>query len=454
MSNLGFHGLFHRVASHPGIRASRFFYEKGSLWSPDREDGSSPPSLSGYDLLFFTISFEPDYLNVFRMLEQSNIPAAGSSRKIPLVVMGGVTVTSNGTVMAPVADLICRGDMEAMLPGLLELLDASYFVQAAAAPEIKKELLKTAAAVPGVYAPEIDADPPDPVFLPEITDPVHSVAVTGRTEFSNMFLIEIARGCRNTCTFCMTRCASPARTIERELLTETAARALPFAEKAGLVAPVVTDHPELAEIVLDLGGLGMKVSLSSLRADRFTERIAALLRENGQKSVTFAPETGSVELRRKIGKTLTDQELLSAVSVAAAHGIRRVRLYFMYGVPGETEQDIQAAADLAARAAGLMGRGGQLHLSVNPFVPKKRTVLQDLPLMPEQYYRTAQERLKKMLAGVAGVTVRFESLRGLQMHYVLSIGNARTGQLLLECLDQGMLRQFPRKALEEQGLES
>lgn len=439
MSNLGFHRLFHTVASRPGMRAARFFFDRGRAWSPDLPETAT----TGMDLLFFSLSFELDYLNLLSMLDQGGLSPlreerarAGRSR---LVVAGGIAVTANPLFLSPFADIICRGDMEMTLPVLLDLLAGAPFAD-------RQALLREASSLPGVFVPEVVEEPPGPAYLEALTEPAHSIAVTARTEFSRMFLVEIARGCRGSCLFCMTRCAAPFRLAPVDRVVELAGGARSASRKIGLIAPVVTDHPDLPALVQSVNRLGMTASFSSLRADRFTPSIARLVRENGQKTVTFAPETGSVELRRSLGKSLTDQALLASLALAQEHGVRRLRWYFMYGLPGERGEDLESIGRLVREAAVLLGRGAALSLSVNPFVPKNMTPLQDFPLYPMDYYREARARLQELLAGLPGVTARFESLRTLELHYYLSRGNGETGRLLLRFLREGDLRGFPRAA--------
>jgi radical SAM superfamily enzyme YgiQ (UPF0313 family) len=439
MSSLGFHRLFHLVASYPGIRAARLFFESGRAWSPD------PPEAA--DVLLFSVSFELDYPNILDMLEQAGLdPLRGERSGGPgrLVVVGGIAVTANPLPLSPFADIICRGDMEVSLPPLLGLLARAPFTE-------RGDLLGEAAALPGVYVPEPAetgrrGGVPEPAHLAEITEPAHSAVVTPRAEFARMFLVEVARGCRGSCLFCMTRCVNPFRSAPVARVVDLAGKARGFAGRVGLIAPVVTDHPRLEDLVRSLNRLGMRVSFSSLRADHFTPEIARLVRANGQRTVTFAPETGSVELRRSLGKPLEDRSLLAALSLGREHGARRFRWYFMYGLLGEREGDLDAIGRLVREAASLLAGGGELALSVNPFVPKRMTPLQDFPLYPPGYYQAARERLRELLAGIPGVTARFESLRTLALHYHLSQGSGETGLLLHRYRSEGGLRELVKAA--------
>jgi radical SAM superfamily enzyme YgiQ (UPF0313 family) len=279
---------------------------------------------------------------------------------------------------------------------------------------------------------------------PVIDNPAHTVVLSGNTEFSNMFLIEIGRGCRNSCSFCMTRCVhKPLRSVDPNVVIEKAKLAAGFTKRVGLIAPVLTDHAGLSDTVEELNHMQMTVSFSSLRADDFSEHLAGLLSRNGQSTVTFAPESGSEKLRRSIGKRLTDNALLNAVSIALDHGIRRIRYYIMIGLPDETSRDIEAVVNLATKTTELFPRRGvQLVLSINPFVPKMGTAMQYAPLHSMDYYSAVRSYILGELGRRSEVILRFESLRKLHLQYYLSIGDQRIGKLLCQYLSTGTMKGF------------
>jgi radical SAM superfamily enzyme YgiQ (UPF0313 family) len=445
MSNLGFHSLFHRVSAFRGIRTARFFIERGSeLFSPEaflpEKKGifrAAPPTLKSFDLILFTVAFELDYVNVVRMLKLSSIPTISSKRdeKCPLVITGGIAPSANPLPLSVFSDLVCVGDMEDLLEGILEILFTHDFRKS-------NEALGVVEKLKGVY--RTGGGAPTRWIKKDIAHPAHTVIITLKTAFQDMFLIEVVRGCRQNCTFCMTRCVTrPVRTVKSELITRTVKRVVSHTKKVGLIAPVLSDHPDLIEIVKQINALGCVVSFSSLRADAFTEELAGLLRANGQNSVTFAPETGTFALRRQIGKILTDEDLFHAVLLAVKNGIKKFRYYIMYGLPGETTDDIRSIALISKKTVDLISQAGcTLYLSVNPFVPKKGTALEHESIYPLDYYREMQHLLKKELEGIPRLSVKFETIRLLYMHYRLSLGTEETGYLLDECVSKGSMRQF------------
>ena len=444
MSNLGFQNLFHRASLFHGLQVHRFFIERdGMLHSPDLP-GEPGRVLGAYDALFFSLSFELDYIHMLSMLKASNIPMEREERVEgrPLIAAGGVAVTANPGILSSFADILYLGDMECGLEELITIMIESDFRCSVAS-------LRAFAHINGAYVPAVHGmEPVSKATLPAVGEPAHTVVLTGNTEFSNMFLIEIGRGCRNSCSFCMTRCVNrPLRSVDGRVVVEKAERVLAFTRRVGLIAPVLTDHRDLPGIVRQLNGMGMTVSFSSLRADDFNADIAMLLSDNGQKTVTFAPETGSEVLRRNIGKRLQDEALLDAVRTAMGYGIRRFRYYLMIGLPGETSHDIGAIVELVRKTVQLFSpHGAQLMLSINPFVPKMGTGMESARLYPMEYYETVRASLMQDFSGLEGVEYRFESFKKLYLHYYLSIGDDRIGRLLGQCIGEGSLRGFPAAA--------
>jgi radical SAM superfamily enzyme YgiQ (UPF0313 family) len=445
MSNLGFQSLYHRLSLFHGLQVHRYFTERdGTLYSPDRT-AKTDNVLQAYDAAFFSVSFELDYIHILSMLKSSGIEMEREKRmnRDPLIIVGGVAVTANPAVMGTVADIVFIGDMDCGLDDLLSLLLEHDF-------NFGSSVQEKLSHIRGAYVPSIHGQvkqgkmPLQKATLKSIRDPAHTVVLTGNTEFSNMFLIEIGRGCRNSCGFCMTRCVHrPLRSVPYEVVLEKSETAAGLTRRVGLIAPVLTDHEDLETIVKKLNDMNMTVSFSSLRADDFNDTIAELLKRNGQSTVTFAPETGSEELRKRIGKNLKDDALLQAVSVALEYGIRRIRYYFIIGLPGETSHDMENLVKLVKRTVhAFPRRGARLVLSVNPFVPKMGTAMQHHQLYSLDYYNAVRSYILGELNQIKEVSIRFESLKKLSVHYYLSIGDHRIGKLLAESLEAGSMREF------------
>jgi radical SAM superfamily enzyme YgiQ (UPF0313 family) len=475
MSNLGFQNLFNRVSLFHGIRTVRFFLEKNNeLYSPEITDPkkkemypSGVASLKGFDALFFSISFELDYINLIKMLIFSSIPPtcaerhSGGQRAWPFVVAGGIAVTANPYVISAVSEVAFVGDMEENLEKILDILIENIPVTRRGSGEkirnqnysLPGKLFEELDAVDGVYMNTVSGKTTTPKrsILKEIVEPAHTVVLTGGTEFSNMFLVEAVRGCKGSCLFCATRCLTgPVRPVKKKVIQKVMEKIPSGTKRAGLIGPVLTDNEELVDIVSMINEMGCSVSFSSLRADAYSDVIAGLLEKNRQNSVTFAPETGSLMLRKRIGKYLTDIELLNAVSLSVEHGIKNIRYYVMYGLPGEKFEDIKATADLVKKTVRLFKKPGYtLHISVNPFVPKKATPFESQKVLPKSYYMKMKEMLKGELSGTEAVSLKFDSFRNFYIHSILSIGDRDTGLKLCNSITNNSLKSFRKYAMEE-----
>jgi radical SAM superfamily enzyme YgiQ (UPF0313 family) len=447
MSNLGFQSLFHSVSLFHGVRAYRHFIEKDNqILSPDTPESIT---IRDSDIILFSVSFELDYPNILRMLTGSSIPPLREDRHgyHPTVVIGGIAPTANPDILSPFVDVVFTGEMECGLDDILRVMMAHTFQKS-------DRMLEELAAIRGAWVPAMgDGSTRQRVVVEQIEYPAHSAILARDTVFSDRFLVEIGRGCRNRCRFCMTRCMThPLRSVRKERVVHTVRRAIPHTDRVGLIAPVLTDHRELPSIVGGINRLGMKVSFSSLRADDFDQEVAKLLVQNHQRTVTFAPETGSVELRKRMGKTLTDRAIMRAIVIALENGITRFRFYLMFGLPGETDRDIRAIGGLVQDTVRILEkREGHLHISLNPFVPKKGTPLEAHPLYPLSYYRENKKNLEQLLGRFDAVSYRFETLRNLQLHYYLSMGGSDVGLLLLHCVRMGTFRGFAEAAEEKMG---
>ncbi len=434
MSNLGFLSLFHHISSVDGIRAYRVFIERNNkLFSPDITDNHYREILlNRFDAVFYSVSFELDYLNIIKMLKRSNIPPLKMRRSSadPIVIIGGITVTSNPDVLYEIADVVYTGDMEFGLNGIIEILFNKRFKK-------NDNLLADLKSIKCIYTGNDLTDNNHQKCKAEaIREPAHSIIVTKETVFSNKFLVEIARGCKNSCKFCMTRVANfPPRQVSGDIIIPLCEIAYRYTRNVGFIAPVVTDNPELVDIVKYINKIGMTVSFSSLRADRFNKSIAEIMRINHQRSITFAPETGTDRLRRIIGKVVTNDRILESVKIAVESGIKNFRYYFMYGLPDETEDDINGIVELSKETLSLIGKKGTLHLSINPFIPKRGTQFQNESLYDPEYYKYIKDNIYRLKSEFGkNISIKFESLKIICTHYALSVGNRNVGVVIADRL--------------------
>ena len=246
-------------------------------------------------------------------------------------------------------------------------------------------------------------------------------------------LIEVVRGCANLCRFCWAGYNYlPVRAFPKDRILDIARRAKPHANRAGLVSIALCDHPDIEEILTGLVDMGYAISPASLRLDDLTPTILDLLHRSGEKTITIAPEVGSDRLRRVINKTVTNDEILNAAEMIFAEGFENLKLYFMIGLPTETDEDLVAIRDLTLQLRDIMmrharGRGhvGRIVGSVNPLVPKPGTAYQWLPMEDDRVVEGKIARTRSLLAGIDNVYFNIKSERHSFYQALMSLGDRR-----------------------------
>jgi len=269
-------------------------------------------------------------------------------------------------------------------------------------------------------------------------DPPATGIFTPDTEFGSRFLVEVVRGCANLCRFCWAGYNYlPVRAFPKERILELAERARQHSSRVGLVSIALCDHPDIEEILTRLSAMGYSISPASLRLDDITPTIVRLLRESGERSITIAPETGSDRLRRVINKTITNDEILASAEMIFASGMENLKLYFMIGLPTETDEDLVAIHDLTLQLRDIMlkyarGRGhiGRIVGSVNPLVPKPGTAYQWLPMESDEVIERRIRRMRSLTAGIDNVYFTIKSERHSFYQALLSLGDRRVAPII------------------------
>src|SRR5687768_14810512 len=400
MSNLGFQTVYKLFNEETDIVCERFFLPPKSELAAQVAAGAplitleSQTPVRDFDVVAFSVSFEWDYTNVLTLLRLAGIPARAEQRTHhdPLVLIGGAVTFVNPEPLALFADVIAAGEGEALIPALLQA-----FKQASD----RDDLLRRLVAERGYYVPSFydvqyaangtiasyvarpGTDAPAVVKkaalkTTDAVDPPATTIFTPETEFGSRFLVEVVRGCANLCRFCWAGYNYlPVRAFPKDRILQLAERARAHSSRAGLVSIALCDHPEIEEILTRLSAMGYSISPASLRLDDLTPTIVKLLRESGERTLTIAPEVGSDRLRRVINKTITNDEILAAAELIFSSGFESLKLYFMIGLPTETDEDLVAIRDLTLQLHDIMlkharGRGhiGRIVGSVNPLVPK------------------------------------------------------------------------------------
>ena len=460
MSNLGFQTVYRLFNESDDVVCERVFLPPKQELQEALRAGvrlatlESQLPVADVDVLAFSVSFEWDYTNVLTMLRLAGVPLRADERddRHPLVVLGGAISFLNPEPLAPFVDLVCAGEGEVLVPDLVKAIGEGRGHAA---------ILRRLVGRPGMYVPalveirydvdgRVDGFAPaadSPVRVPvtkaalkaaEMAEPPATTVFSPDTEFGSRLLIEVVRGCANLCRFCWAGYNYlPVRAFDADRILRLAETARPYSSRVGLVSIALCDHPEIERILGRLHELGYRISPASLRLDELTEPIVRLLRASGERSITIAPETGSDRLRRVINKTVTNAQILDRAELVFAAGIENLKLYYMLGLPTETDEDLVAIRDLTAAIRDLMmryarGRGavGRIVASVNPLVPKPGTAYQWMPMEAAPVTERKMRRLRQLVAGLDNVYFNIKSERHSYYQALLSLGDRRVAPVI------------------------
>jgi radical SAM superfamily enzyme YgiQ (UPF0313 family) len=458
MSSLGFQTVYRLFNDIEDVVCERVFLppkqelrEQLAAGAPLLTLESQTP-VSQFDVVAFSVSFEWDYTNVVTMMRLAGVPVRAAQRTAldPLVVVGGAVTFVNPEPLAPFADVIAAGEGEVLIPDLVDVLrqrvdrDEALFQLAARrgfyipsfytvhyAPDGKIAAFEPSPGAPGVVKKAA-------VKSADRLDPPATSIFTPDTEFGSRFLVEVVRGCANLCRFCWAGYNYlPVRAFPADRILELAQKARQHSSKAGLVSIALCDHPEIERLLRGLLDMGYSISPASLRLDDLTDPIVRLLKESGERSITIAPETGSDRLRRVINKTVTNDEILAAAEIIFANGIDNLKLYFMIGLPTETDEDLDAIRDLTMALRDIMlkharprGHVGRIVGSVNPLIPKPGTAYQWIPMEDPSVTDRKAKRLRHLLADIDNVYFNIKSERHSYYQALLSLGDRRVADTI------------------------
>ena len=461
MSNLGFQTVYRLFNEMEDVVCERVFLPPRQELQDQRSAGlklltlESQTPVKDFDVFALSVSFEWDYPNVLTMLRLAGLPIYAAERQAgrdPLVVLGGAVTFVNPEPLALFADVVAAGEGEELVPTLVQRIreatsresllrsigqDRGFYVPSAWTPEYEPDgTLRGMTGDParGGPAPVRKAA----VKTTALLDPPHTQIFTPDTEFGSRFLIEIVRGCANLCRFCWAGYNYlPVRAFETNRILALAEAARSSANRVGLVSIALCDHPEIDTILERLAGMGYSISPASLRLDDLNESIVRRLVTSGERGVTIAPEAGSDRLRRVINKTFTNEEILDKANLLFANGVENLKLYFMIGLPTETDEDLVAMRDLTAQLRGIMlhhgrtrGRVGRIVASVNPLIPKPGTAYQWLPMEDPAITDKKSKRLKKLVADLDNVYFTVKSERHSYYQALMSLGDRRVAPVI------------------------
>jgi radical SAM superfamily enzyme YgiQ (UPF0313 family) len=453
ITSLGYQIVWATLALRSDLQVSRLFTDI-------HEELPAHPELLG-----FSVSWELDYVNILKLLENLEIPLRSIHRNQhhPLVFGGGPVLTANPEPFADFFDVILLGDGENLLGNFVDA-----YQQVRGADRLTK--FRHLAKVPGVYIPslyevkyhnhegQIEAILPLDSEIPAIIEKQTyrgnilsaSTVVTEKAAWENIYMVEVVRSCPEMCRFCLASYLTlPFRTANLETsLIPAIEQGLTVTNRIGLLGASVTQHPEFNDLLNYLSHPKfeeVRLSIASVRTSTVTEKLAKILAQRGTKSLTIAVESGSEKVRKIINKKLETEEIIQACTNAKAGGLSGLKLYGMVGIPGEEIEDVEATIAMM-KSLKKASPGFRLTLGCSTFVPKAHTPFQWLGVNPD-----AEKRLKKLQKELGKNSIEFrpESYNWSVIQALISRGDRRLSHLLEIVRNYGESLGSYRRAFKE-----
>lgn len=439
MSSLGFQAIFRMFNKHPLIRCERAFFEKAFQKEPVRtvETGSR---INEFDIIAISISFELDILQLIQGLLLTGIPLYRKDRseKDPVLFLGGVVAGLNPSPLLPLMDGLLVGEGEIVIEQLGDI-----FVKFGAVSKSKELLLSELAQIAGIYIPGF-FEKPVKRHIPDIQKikPQYTSIVSPKTHFGDMFVVELSRGCPYGCYFCAGHhIYSPYRSFQKEDIFYIIKEKNPQAPKIGLEGAGISSHPDLNEIIdLCLNG-GHEVSLSSIRPDRIKPDFIHFIKQTNIQAFTLAPECGSYNLRVLVGKGMRDDVILNGIQLLRETQIRILKLYYLIGLPGETDEDINAIVRSVSTIADIWNtsrKNREIRLSINGFIPKPFTEFQWAAMNTQQQLNRKRKIIKKGLQKYSGVFVNPKSSKQEILQGFLSLADEKSITAIVQMVKENI----------------
>ncbi|TXT59649.1 MAG: hypothetical protein BAJALOKI1v1_1390006 [Promethearchaeota archaeon] len=410
-----------------------------------------------FDILGFSIHFENDFRNILWLLEKSNIPLSREERMkrrenkkeyYPLIIGGGPVATSNPLPLNSIFDVFFLGDAEPLLEEFFQL-----FLTFKGENLSFEQLLIQLSAIEGLYIPILNNIPKRKVLfdLDEFEIPPFQLITSTKNTtggFEESFFIEVNRGCPFECKFCISSFHNrPFRNHSFESITTTLNTAVNNFEfpKVSLIGSCVSAHPEFFQICQLVLEKHKKLAVPSIRIDHITQNILNILGEAQLKTITIAPEAGSEFLRYTLGKKVSDNLIFQKLKEIKNSSIKNVKMYFLIGLPEETEDDIESLITMIKRCDEFAFQKNALRININPMVPKMNTPFQknvfffkkkNQVILKERFHK-----IKKALGPLKSVRLKIGDINTLinnaYMQTLFSLGDRKLSKVLIDYYRQG-----------------
>ncbi len=415
MSSLGYLWVYHILQSKPWINCERAFL------SGEIKTIETGRRLNEFDAIFFSISFENDILNIISILRQSGIEILRERRKgFPLIGVGGIATTFISNYLKHFADVIFSGDAEKVLN---EFLDEIKNIKD------KNEIISIVKEnkIAGVYDPERIHG-----FLPyvskELTSIPHSPIISEEAEFKDSALISVSKGCLYKCNFCLvSRVYENYVSFKADEIVNTARIFKGYTNRIGLIAATLSNHPEFEFIVDEINKMRFSISFSAFRIESLSEKFLRKIIENENKTIVIAPEVASNKLKRLIGKNIPTELIFEKLKISCEFGIKRIKLYFMIGLPFEDNEDINEIIELIKKIRELSKEYTKKHkyipeiiVDINPFVPKPFTPLFQYEMDDIRSIKNKIIKIKNSIRNYGRIFVYGESPKSAYLQYQIA----------------------------------